>query len=203
MENNTRPGKFIVFEGLDGSGKTTQAELLAKFFKSQEKEVVFTKEPTEESNAGMIIKKILAHEETRSPQELQELFTEDRRTHLDTLILPALKDGKIVISDRYFFSSLAFGATGCDLDWLIGLNAEFPTPDLTFILEVLPERCIERIYARKGDIKLFEKLEVLKKVWETYQKLPEKFVNMHIVDGDQPILKVFNEIKTKTIALFP
>ncbi|OGY96408.1 MAG: dTMP kinase [Candidatus Liptonbacteria bacterium GWB1_49_6] len=195
-------GKFIVFEGLDGSGKTTQAGLLARFLEFQGKEVVSTSEPTGEGDAGQVIKKVLMREEMRSPRDLQELFAEDRKVHLSTVILPALDAGKIVISDRYFLSSIAFGSIGCDFEWLIGLNAEFPNPDITFFLNVLPEHCIERIYAHKRDIKLFERPEALKKAWETYQKLPERFPNIHIIDGERPIDPIFEEVKAKIAALF-
>lgn len=194
-------GLFIVFEGLDGCGKTTQAELAAKFFESQGKGVVFTREPTEVSDAGKIIKKVLAHEETRTPEEFQKLFAEDRRAHLDDLILPALRDGKVVVSDRYFLSSLAFGSVGCDLEWLVKLNADFPSPDLTILLNVFPEHCIERIYARSREVKLFEKLDVLKKVWAAYQKLPERFPNTYVLDGEGPVEAVFDEIRKKIAAL--
>lgn len=194
-------GLFIVFEGLDGCGKTTQAEFAARFFESQGRDVVLTREPTESSDAGKTIKKVLAHEETRSPKEFQELFAQDRRAHLDALILPALREGKAVISDRYFLSSIAFGSVGCDIEWLIKLNSEFPSPDLTIILSVLPEHCIERIYARSREVKLFEKLDVLKKVWETYQKLSGRFPNICVIDGERPIDRVSDEIRTKLAAL--
>ncbi|MFH1841540.1 MAG: dTMP kinase, partial [Candidatus Nealsonbacteria bacterium] len=116
-------GKFIVFEGLDGSGQTTQANLLKDFLEEKGKEVVLTKEPTKNSEAGRRIREILDEKEKLDPIDLQRLFIQDRREHLDNLIIPSLKEGKTVISDRYFFSTIAFGASdGVDRNWLIEAN---------------------------------------------------------------------------------
>jgi len=103
MKENNYPGKFIVIEGLDGSGQSTQAEFLKKFLVKQGKKVLKTKEPTLSSKAGRNIKKILNKEKKGSPMELQKLFVKDRKVHLNEVIVPALKEGKVVISDRYFF----------------------------------------------------------------------------------------------------
>jgi len=102
MLKNTNKGKFIVFEGLDGSGQSTQAGLLKDFLLEKGYEVILTKEPTIESEAGRKIRKVLDKKLNLSPKELQELFAQDRKEHLENIIIPALKQGKMVISDRYF-----------------------------------------------------------------------------------------------------
>jgi len=197
MRKNPYPGKFIVIEGLDGSGQTTQVRLLGNFFIEKSYEVVLTKEPTLASSAGKEIRDALDKKVEAEPLKLQELFTLDRKEHLERLIEPALKEGKIVISDRYFFSTFAFGAAdGLDLEWLIGLNNDFLLPDLTFILQVSPEVCVRRIEKRGQGIKLFEKKEKLEKVWQTYKILPNRFENVYIVNGESSIEEVFNAIKT-------
>ncbi len=197
MRKNSYPGKFIVIEGLDGSGQTTQVKLLGNFFIEKGYEVVLTKEPTLASSAGKEIRDALDKKVEAEPLKLQELFTLDRKEHLERLIEPALKEGKIVISDRYFFSTFAFGAAdGLDLEWLIGLNNDFLLPDLTFILQVSPEVCVRRIEKRGQGIKLFEKKEKLEKVWQTYKILPNRFENVYIVNGESSIEEVFNAIKT-------
>lgn len=196
MQKNPCPGKFIVIEGLDGSGQSTQAELLRDFLIKEGCRVVLTKEPTQDSIAGRKIKKVLDKMIEVEPRLLQELFTEDRKEHLENLIIPALKEEKIVISDRYFFSTFAFGASdGLDLDWLIKINDEFLLPDLTFILKVSPEICIQRIEKRGKEKKLFEKKEKLKKVWQTYETLPNRFENVYMINGEKSKEEVFSQIK--------
>jgi len=127
---------------------------------------------------------------------LQELFAKDRRKHLKNIIIPALKAGKIVISDRYFFSSFAYGVvSGLNLSWLIEINNKFLMPDLTLILKVRPEICLERIAKRGKERTLFEEIEKLKKVWQTYKVLPKKFKNAYIIEGEKEIEEVFSQIK--------
>lgn len=196
MIKNTYPGKFIVVEGLDGSGQSTQVSLLRDFFIGKGEQVVLTKEPTLDSQAGKKLREILDEKNKIDPSQLQELFAHDRKEHLDNVIIPALKQGKIVISDRYFFSSFAFGASdGLDLEWLIKINNDFLLPDLTIILKVRPEVCISRIEKRGEPKTLFEKQEKLVKVWETYKIMPERFENVKIINGEESIKEVFDNIQ--------
>ncbi|PIR02253.1 MAG: dTMP kinase [Candidatus Nealsonbacteria bacterium CG11_big_fil_rev_8_21_14_0_20_37_68] len=157
MQKNPYAGKFIVFEGLDGSGQSTQANLLKDFLLEKNFNVILTKEPTQDSEAGKKIRKILDKKAGVQPLQLQKLFAQDRKEHLENIIIPALKEGKIVISDRYFFSSFAYGsASGVNLEWLIKINDEFLLPNLTFILKVSPKICLGRIKKRGDKITLFE-----------------------------------------------
>lgn len=203
MIKNFYQGKFIVFDGLDGSGQSTQAKLLNDFLINEGRKVVLTKEPTLDSETGKRIKEVLDKRSEMDAGELQELFAKDRKEHLENTIIPALKEGKIVICDRYFFSSFAFGkASGLDLDWLIKINDEFLLPDLTFILKVSPEICMERIDKRNFETgkerTLFEEKEKLEKTWEVYQNLPSMFNNIHLIEGERPIPEIFEEIKQIT-----
>ncbi len=196
MEKNNYLGKFIVIEGLDGSGHTTQAKLLRDFFINKGSDVVLTKEPTDESETGKRIRDVLRGGGEISPFHFQELFADDRKWHLDNIVIPALKEGKIVISDRYCFSSFAYGsADGVVLNDLLEMNKEFLLPDLTFILGVNPEVCLERIEKRGEPKELFEKKEKLAKVWQEYKKFPELFENVKIINGEKPVEEVFEEIK--------
>ena len=190
--------KFIVFEGLDGSGQTTQVNLLKNFLLKKELKVISTKEPTLNSVAGKKIRKILDKKIRIAPAQLQRLFAQDRKEHLKKEIIPALKKGKIVISDRYFFSSFAYGVTeGLNLDWLVKINKQFLTPDLIFILKVNPRICIERIKKRGKTETLFERNEKLQKTWQIYKIFPNRFKEMdiRIINGEQTIKKVFSQIK--------
>lgn len=202
MIKNTYPGKFIVVEGLDGSGKSSQVELLVNFLKNlpaqsgKSKEVILTREPTKDSNAGRKIEQVLDGKVVMEPLELQKLFSKDRMEHLEHKVIPALKEGKFVVSSRYAFSSFSYGAgEGLDLNELIEMNNNFLLPDITIIIDVLPEHCVERIEERGEPKKYFEKLEKLEKVNEFYKKMPGIFENIHVVEGEKPIDEVFDDIK--------
>ena len=196
MEKNPHPGKFILFEGLDGSGKTTQEKLLYEFLTERGKKVLLTKEYTLESEEGQRIRRILHQLESASPAELQELFAKDRKAHLTNTIIPALAAGMWVVCDKYFFTSFAYGtAEGLDLEWLIILNHDFLLPDITFLLQVRPEVCIARIEQRGEKRTLFEEEQKLKRVWEVYLTLPNRFENMYLIDGEQVIERVAKKIQ--------
>jgi len=197
MIKNFYPGKFIVFEGPDGSGQSTQASFLAEFFMKNGKDIVVTKEPTQTSEAGKRIKKILEEKIEIDPMKLQKLYVDDREEHLNSLIIPALKKGSIVICDRYLFSTLAFGkAHGADLEELIKMNDNFLYPDLIFFLNVDAKICIERIEKRADPKTLFEKEERLAKVLKNYQDLALRFENIKVIDGEKSKEEVFEQIKS-------
>lgn len=196
MIKNNYPGKFIVFEGPDGSGQSTQVSLLRDFLIEKGHQVLTTKEPTLDSAAGKKIRQILDEKVKLAPAELQKLFVEDRAEHLKNQIIPALKEGKFVISDRYFFSTFAFGSSdGLDLEWLIKLNDNFLLPDVAFILKVSPRVCIERINKRGLSTTLFEKEAKLTRVLEAYKTMPGRFKEAVVIDGEREIPKVFEDVK--------
>ena len=146
MKKSIYPGKFIVFEGLDGSGQSTQAQLLKDFLMKRGHKVHLTKEPTSNLIGGLI-RGQLTNEWKTSPECLQLLFAADRAHHLEKEIIPLLKKEVIVISDRYFFSTVAFGATEIkDKDWLLKINQKFLLPDIIFFFQlffVLFSGCFE------------------------------------------------------------
>ncbi len=194
---------FIVFEGLDGSGQTTQANLLKDFFVKRGLEVVLTKEPTIESPAGKKIREILNKKIKTTPEVLQNLFVEDRKEHLKNLIIPSLKQGKIVISDRYFFSTFAYGSSeGIEMETLIEKNRVFLMPDITFILKVSAKTCISRIEERGTKKTLFEKEKKLAEVLEKYMLFPSMFENVFLIDGEKKIEEVFECVKNIIISKF-
>jgi dTMP kinase len=186
-----------VLEGPDGSGQSTQANLLTVHLERKGYSVVLTKEPTSESEAGRMVRNILTQGKAIDPLELQKLFTADRKKHLEKLIIPSLQLGKIVISDRYFFSTFAYGSLDCDIEQLIKLNQDFVLPDFTFILVVRPEICLERILRRSNEIQYFEKQETLRKVLEVYKTFPVRFQNTYLIDGEKEVNQVAREIAGK------
>ncbi len=189
--------RFIVFEGIDGCGKSTAARLLYEHLKNQGHEVVLTKEPSLDSEAGRKIRRILKGEIVVSVEERQQLFTDDRREHVARVIMPALKEGKIVISDRYFFSTFALGAaTGVDLEWLIKINTEFIMPDLCVLVAVSPEVGLGRIRARGEGMELHDRLDILQRAGDTYALLARRFENFRKVDGEKPVEEVFEAVRS-------
>jgi len=195
MIKNPHQGKFIVFEGLDGSGTTTQANLLFKYFKKQGKKVFLTGEPTRSLIGGLIEGQISGDWQS-SPECLQLLFTADRAHHLEKGIIPLLKKGITVICTRYILSTLAYGNSEIkDEKWLMEINKKFIWPDLTFLLKVSPKACIQRIKKERFHKELFEEEDKLKKVLKNYLKFSKEFKNIYIVNGEKPIPKVFEEVK--------
>jgi dTMP kinase len=197
-------GFFLVLEGIDGSGKSLQSKLLFDFLKRNGFDAVLTNEPTNGEIGTLLQNKYL--KKVDLPLVDAFLFCADREEHLKSTIIPALNQGKIVISDRYYHSTLAYQqAQGLELKWLLELNKNFIKPDLTIILDVEPKTAIERIEIDKDrkieDRKKFEKLEFLKKVRKNFLDLPKilKDEKIVVIDGNEEKEKVFeailNEIK--------
>jgi dTMP kinase len=160
---------FITIEGLDGSGGTTQLGLLADAFAAREpgREVVRTREPSP-GPVGVLIRQKLAAGSELGDDVFPYLFAADRRDHLDRVVLPALARGAVVISDRYALSSFAYQSRSLGLARVMALNADFPAPDLTLVLDLPAEECLARIEARGGTRERFETLERLRAVAAAY-----------------------------------
>jgi dTMP kinase len=164
--------RFVVFEGIDGSGKSTQAGLLADRMRREGFSVVLTSEPSE-GPVGALIKSLTVRPQ---PEEEAHLFTEDRRDHLRRVIIPALNGGSIVICDRYVYSSAAYqGARGVDPAAIIRENCAFALrPHVTFLLEISVEEGLARIGSgRANGFSTFEVREDLEKVAKIYSELSD------------------------------
>ena len=194
---NPYPGFFIAFEGLDGSGNSTQAARVANELKGRGIKVLVTKEPTN-GPAGAMIRLALENRLTIDSQTLQMMFTVDRADHLggERGITERLKKGEAVISDRFLASTLAFGyASGLDMNWLSALQSKFFLPDKTFFLDVDPELCIRRIEKGRLGLDLFEKKESLEKAKEGYSIVRKMFPrSMIVVNGEGKIEKITKRI---------
>lgn len=185
--------KFIVFEGIDGSGKTTQAKLLYKFLRNKGRKVFLTKEPTD----GKIGKLLREHYLKKVDHPLVDtfLFFADRAEHIEK-IKEALSK-KIVISDRYYHSTVAYQSTqGVDVKFLKRLCGLFPKPSITFIIDCPAELAVQRISKSKKIKMKFEKLMFLKKLRRKYLQLPKIFKDERIVviDGKKNKKEVFENI---------
>ena len=195
-------GIFIVIEGIDGAGKSTQAKLLAKWFETKGYDVVLTKEPTDTAFGKLIRKLVLTGgregiiDGAKISHEAEALlFAADRAEHVKKLIEPSIKAGKVVISDRYFYSSLAYQwARGLDLEWLINLNKFAIRPDLVILLDLPVKESMKRINGRQLKSEFDRIAELQKKVRENYLKLVEMFPEMKIVNALASIEDIHNDI---------
>lgn len=185
---------FVAFEGIDGAGLTTHARLTERFLESKGFKVVLTKEPTD-GLIGGLIRACLRGEWRADPMTLQLLFAADRSHHVSTVILPALKSGRAVVTDRYLFSSLAYGSLDLDYEWLKLVNSRFPLPDVTFILDIEPEIAIARIREDRFAVELFEELEKLERVRSAYARIASEFENVCVVKTDDEVGEVQKKIE--------
>lgn len=194
MKKNIEPGLFIVFEGLDGSGASIQASLLDGILSKEGYRVHLTKEPTNFLIGGLI-RGFLTKEWKSSPECLQLLFAADRSQHVNKTIIPHLQAGRIVISDRYAFSSVAYGSLEVeDPKWLEKLNNRFILPDLTFLIKVRPKICALRMKESNYELELFREEQKLNKVWKTYEHLSKKYKNVYLIDGERNEMEIMKEI---------
>ncbi len=169
-------GRFIVFEGIDGAGKTTQTKMLCEKLTSLGKKVCLTAEPTE-LESGRELRKILGGEEKKSDCEIATLFALDRIAHNTDKnhgIGAMLEAGYDVICDRYYYSSLAYQGPVTSYEWVKSLNLDCPEirrPDLCIFLDLTPEQSLERISKGREKLEIFENLETLTMVRENFFKV--------------------------------
>lgn len=194
MQKNSSPGLFIAFEGIDGAGSSTQLELLTKTLRKEGFRVLATKEPTT-NVVGGLIKGVLTDSVKLPADSLQLLFSADRAHHLVREIIPVLAKGNVVLTDRYFFSTVAYGALDLDREWLLDLNKNFLLPDFIFILDIAAKVSIERIKNSRFEVELFENEEKLSKVAKNFLALAKKFPkNTYVLDGELSIKEVADQV---------
>lgn len=179
-----RKGTLIALEGIDGAGKTTQAGRLESALKSGRVDVMRSKEPTD-GQWGRKLRESAASGRLTIEEEL-DLFLRDRREHVDTLIHPALDAGRVVIVDRYYFSTVAYqGARGLDPAELLARNEAFaPRPDLLVLLDVDPRVGLDRIRMRGDKANAFEDEENLQRVAGVFRGMDFPFLMR--IDGMLP-----------------
>lgn len=190
-ENMGKRGFFVCVEGLDGCGKTTQTSLLVTRLKEKGYDAVYTAEPSR-GKIGEFIRKYCLHGEKRGSSIVEALlFAADRFEHVKEDVVPPLNEGKLVVSDRYLYSSLAYqGATGLDLGWIEKINEHAIRPDFTVFIDVEPETVIQRLKPEKS---VMENLETQRKVREVYMRFVEREELLKI-DGNRSREEVADDI---------
>jgi len=186
-------GLLIVLEGIDGTGKSTQVRRLGECFESHGREVVLSQEPTDGPWGRKLRESAAAGR--LSPQEELEYFINDRRQHVEEKIAPALAAGKVVILDRYYFSTMAYqGARGFDPAEIRRMNEAFaPVPDLLLILDLDVDTAHSRIGQRGDSTNEFEKKENLTRCREIFLSLKdEPFVR--VIDSNALLDEVSERI---------
>lgn len=211
FKRNAAEGLYIALEGIDGSGKTTQVERLVSYFEKQGKEVIHTREPRKgEGIIGKLIQDILHGKTAVSPVAFQYLFTADRQMHHQDVILPALAAGKVVISDRCFWSAIPYGILDMDeavtdntiqqklvAQSILSFYHEFTIPDKTFYLEVSLETAITRITQGDGANEIYENKAKLERAIKGYEWLLKEFRDeFTVVDANKDIDAVTKEIES-------
>jgi len=191
-------GLFITLEGIDGSGKTTQAQLLAEWLTAEGRQVCLTREPGGSVPGAAIRDILLSGEHPVAPEAELFLYLADRAMHIDTVVRPALAEGRIVVCERHADSTLAYQGYGrnLDIDLLRRLNAMATgglTPDLSLILDISPARA--RLDARRLDRLESEGGDFMARVAEGFRELaraePER---MKLIDASVDVEAVQAEI---------
>ena len=193
-------GKFIVFEGIDGSGKSTHAVLLKERLEKEGIPVFLTMEPSE-GEAGKLLRRCLTGKADLPEQAIAGLFMTDRIDHIlhpETGLLAHLEKGETVLCDRYYFSSFAYNGIYAPMDWIIEINRvarETLRPALNVFLDIRPDAFLSRIKGR-SETERYEKVEVLTRVRENYFKafdaLPDEKVV--VVDNNRSIEQAAEEV---------
>jgi len=195
-------GRFVVFEGIDGSGKSTQIQNISKRLRAENLKVYTTFEPTD-GPVGSLIRQMLSGEIATDQRTIASLFAADRTDHLmnsENGIKKKINQGETVLCDRYYFSSYAYHAQYIDMEWVIhanSLNAEILKPDLTIFIDVDPEICFKRIKLSRTDFEMYEQIDVMKNVRINYFKAFDRLKDSEkiaVVDGNTTPEKVEDSI---------
>lgn len=214
LKRNPYPGKYIVLEGVDGSGKTTQVAKLTEHFQKTGKKVLAVREPRKTGVIGDIVQKVLHGKVSLPAVAMQYLFSADRSLQHEEIIIPALKEDTIIISDRCFWSAVVYGIldkTGGkynngkqDLNAfliaqsILSMYHQFLVPDFTFYLKVSLETALLRLEKEEKTKEIYEEEGKLEKIIDGYDWLVEKFSGeFTVVDGEKSVNQVTNHIISK------
>lgn len=211
FKRNPYKGKFIAFEGIDGSGKTTQVKLLKKVLEKQGKKVFLTKNPTRKGPIGRLIHQVLRGRIKIPLISFQYLYSADRQVQ-QLEIIEHLKKGEIVISDRYIWSSVAYGISDRDsTDYknttnfllisqsILSMFYQFILPDVFIYLDISSKTALKRLSGMDKEKEIYEDVSKLDKIRNGYLFVIKMFKKeMSVVDGEKPVKEIAKEILKKT-----
>lgn len=192
------PGSLIAIEGIDGAGTTTQAHRLVNWLEQRGRPAWFTCEPSA-GPVGELLRRFLAGDHAPAdPWTIALLFAADRMDHLRREIGPARRDGRVVVTDRYVFSSLAYQSLTVPRDFVVLANREAPPPELTLFIDVPAEVAASRRRARGGPEELFDALDLQRRIATAYRAEAERARNdgqpVAVIDGTLSPDDVFTQI---------
>ena len=195
-------GFLIVFEGIDGTGKSTQCELLARSLTERDMLNIALAEPTRGTWGTKIRRLLNEGRQGISPEEELSWFVNDRKEDIELNIMPALQDNKVVLMDRYYFSTAAYqGALGLDPEQIRLENETFaPIPDRVLIFLTSPETCLERIESSRNQKSAFEKLDYLRNVQELFKSFTGP--NIRFIDSVGSVPEVHEKVLSAIEDLF-
>ena len=191
---------FVVFEGIDGAGTSTQIEILKNSILKDK--IDFSAEPTSEET-GVFLRKVLSSKIVLEPKTIAYLFAADRAEHVygKKGIINSINNNKCVVIDRYIFSSLAYQSVSCSKEFVYSLNKDFPLPQILFFFDITPDKSLERIKNRDTR-EIYENLDYLEKTRNQYLSVIEEYKNnseakdmqIIIIDATKPIDEISNII---------
>lgn len=203
--------KFIVFEGIDGAGKTTQINLLKNALEERGIPCMTTAEPTD-LPSGREIRDALAGRTEKTAREMAEMFSVDRaihNSHPEAGINPALEKGTSVISDRYYYSSLAYQGAALGYETVAALNldrVDIRTPDICIFLDLTPEKSLERIGKRGAATEIYENFDYLTKTrkmfFDVFEKLKARGEKIAIIDASGSPEDIAERVLTAVLDIF-
>ena len=195
-------GAFIVFEGIDGCGKSTQAQILAERLRQMGQDCLLTREPSD-GEVGKLLRRALSGEIKFCEQTMAALFAADRLDHLtneEDGVLKALNAGKIVICDRYYLSTYAYQSVEVDLAWAMALNSQavkIARPMVNIYLDISVDKALERIKDNRSQIDIYESKERLIHTKKSYESIIARLKdeeNIIIINAEQSIEEIAQNI---------
>ncbi len=201
-------GRFIVFEGIEGSGKSTQAKRFYSMLKKRPGNEVLTEEPWERDRIGKLIRKELKERggERVSNITLQLLYMANRSNHVERVIEPNLREGNTIVQDRYWMSTVAYGSVfskekNTYRKYFIRVSEIFPKPDIVFFIDVKPTEAYKRIVSRKKTAERFDKLGTLRELSREYRELERLYSGVWInVNGNRSVEAVGGDVMKRYLS---
>ena len=198
---------FIAVEGIDGSGKSTTIREIKRYLESKGEAVYLTAEPTTLAT-GKIVRNFLSETNSYTPlihEMLALAFAADRINHLREEIWPALRKKQTVITDRYFFSSVAYQSLNVSYEWVKGINRFATLPDVLVFIDVSVDKAVERLTKFRTSTEIYEKRDLLQQIDRNYREVIKEFEdNLKVIylNGNLDIDKIYSDVEEKFAPLF-